>query len=70
MALDKFSKESDKIAHLYRAAFYMAKGSSGVALDFLKKSGENFDGLKTKTEKQRLFWAEKILDQYTKLKFS
>lgn len=68
MALNKFSNKSDKIANLYRAAFYLAKGSTDVALDFLNKSGEKFTKLEIDTDTQRLFWAEKILDKYVRLK--
>lgn len=70
MALNKFSKKSDKIANLYRAAFYLAKGSNDVALGFLEKSGVRFKDLNTKTKALRLFWAEKILDKYINLKHS
>ena len=59
---------TDEAANLYRAAFYLAKGSKGVALNFLKKSGRKFEGLKLDTIQERLFWAEKILDEYTRLK--
>lgn len=69
MALNKFSKESDKVANLYRAAFYLAKGSTNVALRFLKKSGKDFGALKTKTEAERHYWAEKVLDEYTRLRY-
>lgn len=58
----------DKIGNLYRAAFYLAKGAKDVGLDFLKKSGRNFSGVKTDTKSQRLYWAEKILDEYNILK--
>lgn len=68
MALNKYSHRSDAAANLYRAAFYLAKGSISVAKDFLKKSGEEFDGLKVNSEKDRLFWAEKILDKYKLMK--
>jgi hypothetical protein len=68
MALNKYSHKSDEIGNLYRAAFYLAKGSEEVGLGFLSKSGKTFKGLKTNTEKDRLFWAEKILDEYLKLK--
>jgi len=70
MALNKYSYKSDAAANLYRAAFYLAKGSTSVAMDFLEKSGENFNNLKINSKKNRLFWAEKILDQYKKLKYS
>jgi hypothetical protein len=68
MALSKFSAESDRIANLYRAAFYLAKGSKEVGLKFLDKSGKKFEGIKIDNEKEQLFWAEKILDEYLKLK--
>ncbi len=68
MGLNKFSIESDKAANLYRAAFYLAKGSKEVGLKFLNKSGKEFKDIKTGNEEQRLFWAEKILDEYIKLK--
>ena len=70
MALNKYSYKSDAAANLYRAAFYLAKGSTSVAMDFFEKSGENFNNLKINSKKNRLFWAEKILDQYKKLKYS
>jgi len=70
MALNKYSYKSDSAANLYRAAFYLAKGSTSIAMNFLEKSGENFKGLKSNNEKNRLFWAEKILDKYRKLKDS
>lgn len=68
MALDKYSHQSDKIANLYRASFYLAKGSKEIALDFLKKSGEKFDKMDLDTKNRQLFWAEKILDRYQILK--
>jgi len=68
MALNRYSHKSDSAANLYRAAFYLAKGSTAVARDFLEKSGEEFDGLNTDNKKNRLYWAEKILDQYKQMK--
>lgn len=68
MALNKFSEKSDKIANLYRAALYLAKGSKSVALKFLKSSGEKFEGMKLNRKSDELFWAEKILDRYKALK--
>ncbi len=70
MALNKFSKKSDKIANLYRSAFYLAKGSNKIALGFLNKSGVEFSNLDLSNKKLRLYWAEKILDKYTSLKYS
>lgn len=68
MALNKYSHKSDQVGSLYRAAFYLAKGSSEIGLEFLNKSGQKFGGIKTDTKRNRLFWAEKILDEYLKLK--
>lgn len=68
MALDKFSNKSDQLGNLYRAAFYLAKGSNNVALNFIKKSAKKFNNLKIATEKQRLISAERILDEYLRLK--
>ena len=68
MALNKNSKKSDRIANLYRAAFYLAKGKKNTGLEFLKKSGIKFKGLDLSTKKKRLFWAEKVLDKYLKLR--
>lgn len=70
MILDKKSHQSDSVANLYRAAFYLAKGAKSVGLDFLKKSGRKFNNLDLSTKKKRLFWAEKVLDEYTKIKHS
>lgn len=69
MALNKHSHKSDSIANLYRAAFYLAKGSETVALDFLKKSGQKFKDINLSTKNKRLYWAEKVLDKYTELKY-
>jgi len=68
MALNKNSEKSDKIADLYRAAFYLAKGSKKIALDFIKKSGQNFPKMNLKGKENQLLWAEKILDRYHELK--
>jgi len=82
MALDKNSKESDAIANLYRAAFYLAGGHKEVGLEFLEKASKYLSGKISpklekfissknkglKTQGDFLFWAEKILDQYHLLK--
>jgi len=78
MALDKNSLKADAVANFYRAALYLAQGNLEVGLDFLKKAEVFFPDEATgfeeiiknpevlKGEKERLFWAEKILDQYQK----
>ncbi|MBM3209076.1 hypothetical protein FJZ40_02180 [Candidatus Shapirobacteria bacterium] len=82
MALDKNSLKSDAVVNLYRAALYLARGSKEVGLEFLQKArrylpGEISPEIKgllssgdqyLKTQKDCLFWAEKILDQYHLLK--
>jgi hypothetical protein len=74
MALDKFTSQSDALANLYRAAFYLAKGSEEVGWEFLTKAKEKLDldldipPRKLKSRQERLFWAEKILDKYKTLK--
>ncbi len=71
MALDKKSYRSDTIANLYRAAFYLARGSKETGLKFLEKANKYLSKKmypKIKTKKDCLFWAEKILDQYHLLK--
>ncbi len=73
MALNKFSKESDKLANLYRAAYAMAKGYKSQVDYFLKRSTGKFDNIQKNLdryindESTRLYWAEKILDEYTGL---
>jgi len=84
MGLNKNSYTSDAIVNIYRAAFYLAKGLRMVGLDFLLKAkeklGNNFDpdlnyliensDKLLKNKKELLFWAEKALDQYLKLRNS
>ena len=81
MALDKLSKKSDAVANLYRASLFLAKGSKDLGINFLKKAqivlGDEIDGNLTdlitkekkllKSNKDNLFWAEKILDKYHSL---
>lgn len=68
MAIDIRSKEADKIANLYRAAFYIAKGAEAVGLQILEKTNEKFPEMDFSTQEKRMYWAEKILDRYTYLK--
>lgn len=82
MVLNKFDYQSDAIANLYRASLYLARGSEAVGLEFLKKAkkrlGKKLDQeiisfiatpeVYLKNPRSRLLWAEKILDQYQKLK--
>ena len=74
MALNKADYQSDAIVNLYRAAFYLAKGSEEIGWEFLKKAKEKLGRTldvspkKIKSSKERLFWAEKILDEYQKLR--
>ncbi len=81
MALNKFDQKSDGIVDLYRSALYLARGAAETGQEFLKKAKGKLDkesGVllpeipinKLKNCQQQLFWAEKILDQYLKLKHS
>lgn len=67
MNLDKTSFNADKIANLYRAAFCLANNNQELTIKFLENSPDI--KIKTKLEKplnktMRLYWAEKLLDQY------
>lgn len=79
--LDKNSYNSDAIVDLYRSALYLARGSKEVGLSFFKKAkkvfGDKLDprlnSLITnqelfKNKRNRFYWAEKILDEYHKLR--
>lgn len=68
MILDKKSYKSDRLVNLYRAAFYLAKGNSKLALEFLKKAKIKLRINRLTTTDQQLFWAEKILDKFHLLK--
>jgi hypothetical protein len=82
MALDKNSHQSDAVVNLYRAALYLARGSRKIGLEFLEKAKKFLPGKVSpeveriiasknkylKTQKDCLFLAEKILDQYHLLK--
>lgn len=68
MAIDTYSKEADKVANLYRAAFYIAKGANDLGLELIKKTGETFTDLILDDEKSRMYWAEKVLDRSILLK--
>ena len=82
MALNKYGLRSDAIADLYRASFYFAKKSKAVGISFLLKSKKKL-GKKLmldidKLIKEKVFkksndyyyWAEKILDEYKRLKMN
>ncbi len=82
MALNKADYQSDAIVNLYRASLYLARGSEEVGLEFLKKAknklGKKLDQelisliarpkVYLKSSQSRLFWAEKILDEYQRLR--
>ena len=68
MAIDIRSKEADKLANLYRAAFYIAKGAEKIGLDLIKKTGEDFPVMDFSNDSKRMYWAEKVLDRYVILK--
>jgi len=78
MILNKNSYQSDAVANLYRAAFYLAQESKEIGIDFLVKAKERLGNkldpqitslIKNKEKylrnnKDFLYWAEKVLDQY------
>ena len=68
MAIDIRSREADKLANLYRAAFYIAKGAEKIGLEFIKKTDEKFPEMDFSTDTKRMYWAEMILDRYVLLK--
>ena len=72
MALDKHSQQADAVANLYRAALFLARGSRKAGLEFLSKAqerlGEEINPV-LKTRADDLYWAEKILDRYHKIRF-
>jgi len=82
MALNKFDKTSDAIADLYRAALYLGRKSEETGISFFLKAKEKLGNkilidsqaiTKSNTFKNPLnfsYWAEKILDEYKRLKMS
>ena len=80
---NKNSNRADAIGNLYRSALFMVRGQTELSFSFLEKAHHvlgkklpkpivqlmNTNG-KSVDEKNRLFWAEKILDQYLLLKRS
>ncbi len=74
MALTKYDQTSDAIANLYRAAFYLAKQSKKVSMTLLvqakKKLGNKMVLDIDKITNNYDFWAEKVLDEYQRLKMS
>lgn len=80
MALNKNSVQSDGVADLYRAALYLARESKEVGLSFVGKAQKKL-GNKLTIDLENLkkgnvlknhydynFWAEKLLDEYKRLK--
>lgn len=74
MNLNKFDIKSDGIADIYRSALYLARGAEDVGLSFLKearkKLGQEIISCPTKlrNRRQKLIFAEKVLDQYLRFK--
>ena len=77
MALNKYDKTSDALADLYRASLYLGRKSKDVGLSFLVKAkdrlGEKISldmgKISFKNSSDYSYWAEKILDEYKRLKF-
>jgi hypothetical protein len=70
MAINKYSVEEDKLANLYRAAYYLGSGAVGVGLELLAKTKLDFPEMDLDTENDQKYWAEKILDKYFQLKIA
>ena len=80
MALDKYSIESDGIADLYRAALYLARESKDVGISFIEKAQRKLGkklSIDLETLKKEInfksrydycYWAEKVLDEYKRLR--
>lgn len=71
MALDKKSYQSDAVANLYRAALYLARGSEQIGLDFYNKAKSilgNEIKIGIDPKKGKIYLAEKILDEYLRLR--
>lgn len=84
MVLEKESFVADGLADLYRAALYLARGSVKLGVSFLKKAYAKIpkeytarsalEDLARRPEDSFIaapsFWAEKILDEYQRLKIN
>lgn len=81
MEIDPKSQKAEALGNLYRAALFMIKGQTDLSFSFLGKAHHVLGKKLSKTiiqlmntngksidEKNRLFWAEKILDQYKIMK--
>jgi len=80
MALTKLDRTSDGIADLYRASYYLAKKSKKTGILLLLKSKKILGKRLTldvnrivkkdtlKSSHDYYFWAEKILDEFKRLK--
>lgn len=72
MEIKKESLRADALANLYRAAYYIAKGATETGVDFFKKARRYLKIKpigKIKNDKERFYWAEKILDEYQRLRY-
>ena len=78
MALTTNNKSSDAIADLYRASYYLALQSKETGLSFLRKAKEKLgdklsldvEEISKQSGQSYLYWAEKILDEYKRLKMN
>lgn len=68
--MDRKSKDADRVANLYRAAYCVATGSDSLARKFLQKAGLFLESFEIRTPQERNYWAEKIFDEYAKLRYS
>lgn len=72
--MNRFDRNADAITDLYRAAFYLAKKSRKVGMTFFlkanKKLGDKISFNVDDTTEDYLYWAEKVLDEYKRLKMN
>jgi len=75
----KNSFKADAVGNLYRSSLFLAKGNVTLALELLDKASDSLSEIKKRfnlsslkknqkifsSKENQLYWAEKILDQYT-----
>ena len=74
MGLNKNSIKIDGVGDLYRCASMLAKKKVDLGLMFFEKAENKIGGLigfgidKERASEDNLYWAEKVLDEYMRLK--
>lgn len=71
---NKSSIETDGVGDLYRSAEKIAKGNVKMGMTFFEMAKEKIGDLikieidRKKVSKNNLYWAEKVLDEYMRVK--